>query len=120
MITPPQTLAQALEGLVGRALNTVVFVEDYVQFGFNGPGLTAYTRPTVRSESKELTWEEAGYCDTLRNLIGCPVERTAVDDREAVIFFKRGNAISISLRDEDYSGPEALEFSLDNTRNWVV
>jgi len=116
MISAPQTLAQALERLIGRTLNTVTFVEDYVQCGFGGLGLTAYTRPTVRCESKELTWGEAGYCDALRNLVGGLIERTAVNDQEAVIFWP----IVKSLRAQDYSGPEALEFALDNRRKWVV
>jgi hypothetical protein len=38
MTNTEQTLEEALGKLVGEPLSSVVFVEDYVQFGFNGPG----------------------------------------------------------------------------------
>jgi hypothetical protein len=34
--------------------------------------------------------------------------------------FESGATVLISLRDDDYRGPEALQFSLDDDRIWIV
>jgi hypothetical protein len=114
------TLAEALEKLVGRALSSVTFVADYIQFAFDGPGLTAYILPIVSSGSEHLESGQLGYRDSLCNQIGRCVQRVEVDDQHVSLLFKEGAAISISLLDKDYTGPEALQFSLDQQRIWVV
>jgi hypothetical protein len=116
-----QTLADALGKLVGRKLSSVTFVADYVQLAFDGPGMNAYTTPTVTSGSESLSLGQPGYRDALCAQIGCIVERTEVDKQRVSIVFESGAVISISLLDDDYRGPEALEFSLDERdRIWVV
>ena len=118
---PKQSLADALGELVGRELSSVTFVRDYVQLAFDGPGINAYTLPTVTRGSEVLSLRQPGYRDCLCEQIGCRVERTEVDDQRASIIFENGAVVSISLRDDDYRGPEALEFSLDRRdRIWVV
>ena len=120
-ISVKRTLAEALRRLVGEVLSSVEFVADYVQLWFNGPCLTAYTPPTIAWGSESLSSEASGYRDGLCRQIGYRVDRTEVDDKQALVFFANGAVISISLRDEDYRGPEALEFCLDRKdRIWVV
>lgn len=115
-----QTLANALGELVGHVLSSVEFVEDYVQLRFDGPCLTAYTAPIVTWGSESLSLGQPGYRDALCRQIGCRVERAEVDDQQVSIVFESGAAVSISLREDDYRGPEALQFSLDADRIWVV
>jgi hypothetical protein len=115
-----QTLADALGTLVGHDLSSVTFVRDYVQLAFDGPGVNAYTMPTVTSGSESLTPGQPGYRDSLCRQIGCRVERTDADDRRVSIIFENGTMVSISLRDDDYHGPEALEFRLDKDSIWIV
>jgi hypothetical protein len=115
-----QTLAEALGNLTGRVLGSVEFVADYVQLRFDGPSLTAYTPPTVSRGSEIHIWGQPGYRDALCRHIGCRVERTAVDGQQASIVFESGAAVSISLRDDDYRGPEALQLSLDEDHIWVA
>jgi hypothetical protein len=115
-----RTLADALEELIGRQLSSVTFVMDYVQLSFDGPCLTAYTMPTVTSGSQSFSLGYPGYRDALCARIACRVERTLVDDQRVSIIFE-GASISVSLRDEDYLGPEALQFCLDEKDCvWVV
>ena len=114
------TLAQALEKIVGSALSSVTFVADYVQLGFDGPGLNAYTLPVVRLGSQRVELGQPGYRDALCKQIGRRVERIEVDDQHVSIFFEEDATISISLLDKDYTGPEALLFSLNRERIWVV
>lgn len=115
-----QTLADALGTLVGHDLSSVTFVRDYVQLAFDGPGLNAYTMPTVISGSESLRLGQPGYRDGLCSQIGFRVERTTVNDASVTITFENGTMISISLRDEDYHGPEALEFRLNKDHIWMV
>lgn len=115
-----QTLESALGQIVGYVLSSVTFVMDYVQLAFDGPALTAYTLPMISLETGTLKWVQPGYRDALCAQIGRRVERTSVDRDHVAIVFSGGAAISISLRDEDYCGPEALEFSLDKDRKWVA
>jgi hypothetical protein len=115
-----QTLADALKNLVARELSSVTFVRDYVQLGFDGAGISAYTMPTVACGSERLSLGQAGYRDGLCRQIGSKVERTEVDSQLVAIVFEDGTVISISLRAEDYRGPEALQFALDDKCIWVV
>jgi len=116
-----QTLADALAKLVGHELSSVTFVRDYLQLAFDGGGMNAYTTPTVACGSESLSLGQPGYRDSLCRQIGCRVERTEVDDQRVAIIFEGGAAVSISLREDDYRGPEALEFSLDGKdRIWVI
>ena len=116
-----QTLADALEKIVGSTVSSVTFVADYVQFSFNGPGLTAYTHPTVCLSAHTYSWGQVGYRDALCDLIGSRIDRTTVGKQAVSVTFENGATVSISLRDEDYCGPEALLFALDTKdRIWVV
>lgn len=117
----PVTLAEALAKLVGRALSSVDFYADCVQFWFDGPRLTAYTLPTFAWGSESLSSGQPGYQDGLCKQVGCRVERSEVDPQRVSIVFESGVTVSISLRDDDYRGPEALEFWLDHrVCIWVV
>jgi len=116
-----QTLADALAKLAGEELSAVTFVRDYVQLEFDGPCLNAYTAPAVTHGSESLSLGQPGYRDVLCGQIGGRVECTKVDDQRVSIIFANGVVVSISLRDDDYRGPEALEFWLDRKdRIWVV
>jgi len=116
-----QTLSEALGKLVGHVLSSVEFVADYVQLWFDGSCMTAYTLPNVSQGSESLSSGQPGYRDALCRQIGCRVKRTDVGDQQVSIVFESGAAVSISLRDDDYRGPEALEFWLDKKdRVWVV
>jgi hypothetical protein len=102
-------------------LSSVTFVRDYVQLVFDGGGMSAYTAPTVTSGSESLSLGQPGYRDSLCGRTGCRVECTEIDDLRMSIVLEGGVVVSISLRDDDYRGPEALQFSL-NQRDciWVV
>lgn len=117
---PKPELTNALRKLVGHELSSVTFVRDYIQLAFDGSGINAYTTPTVSCGSESLKFGQPGYRDGLCRQIGRSVERSEVDGQRVSIIFESGTTVSISLREDDYRGPEALEFSLDNDHIWVV
>jgi len=111
----------ALQGLVGHTLSAVEFVEDYLQLRFDGGCISSYTQPTISWGDESLTWGQPGYRDALCRQIGCRVEHAEVAEGQYLsIAFENGALISISLRDDDYGGPEALQFRNDDGGIWVV
>ena len=97
--------------LVGEELNTVSFVMDYIEFGFNGPVLRALTRPIVDIGGELPRFPDPGSRDALCQLIGRTV--TAVEELEHVSLNVEltGNArLTIPLDDASYVGPEAMNF----------
>jgi hypothetical protein len=78
-----ETIADALGALVGRDLSSVTFVRDYVQLAFDGPGVNAFTMPTVTSGAENLSLGKPRYRDCLCQQIGCRVEGTEVNHRRA-------------------------------------
>ena len=112
-------LNSAIDRLKGRILSSVEFVQDYVQFRFDGPCLTAYTHPTINLEAQLYTWDTPGYFDKLHKMVGSTVIIAEADDYTVSVKFESGNIISISLRDEDYVGPEAIQFVDLDDGIWV-
>jgi len=113
-------LKAALAELVGRDLTSVEFVLDYIQLHFEKPCLTALTLPSVRGAGWEVKFGDPGYRDRLCEQIGVSVEAVDATEVEAVLRFANGNAIVISLRNEDYRGPEAINFTNGEGSWWVV
>jgi hypothetical protein len=107
--------------LINHPLSSVEFVQEYVQLRFDGPTLTAYTPPTVGlASSGVLAWAQAGYRDALCDLIGSVVRSVEVQPDAVRLGFESGSAICVSLKDDDYRGPEALQFSLETGKTWVA
>ncbi len=86
-------LNSAIGQLKGRVLSSVEFVQDYVQLRFDGPCLTAYTHPIFNPGTECLVWGASG--------------------------FESGAVISVSLLDEDYIGPEAVQFTSEDGSIWI-
>jgi hypothetical protein len=104
----------------GEQLSSVEFVQDYVQLRFDGPCLTAITRPIIKLGAIQLDWAASGYRDALCERIGKVVDSVSVSEKEAIdITFTDGAAISISLRPEEYRAAEAAIFT-DGPQRWDV
>ena len=102
---------QPLAVVVGRQLSSVEFIQDYLQFRFDGACLTAITHPRVKVGEAWFEWGTPGYRDQLCDRIKKVVTRAAVSEgREICIKFDDGACISISLRPDDYRAAEAAIF----------
>ena len=89
----------------GIEMTSVIFIRDYIQLVFEGINdtaiLTTYTLPTVYNNSK----------DELCLLINQKVEKVILLEKEAIkLIFEKNGIIEISLREQDYDGPEAAMF----------
>jgi len=96
--------------VVGRRLSGVTFVMDYVQLQFDPPPtINALTPITVRSGGRTAVSGD----EPFRNLLCEQIPKTVTDvslvDGEALTFsFEDGSTISLSLRQEHYVCPEAV------------
>lgn len=101
--------AALLDELRGEQLSAVTFVQDYLQLWFDGPGINVTNPLTVQSGSGSVTSWQPGFRDTLCAQITKIVAEVEVRDGEAfIIRFKDGSLISVSLRNQDYTSPEAI------------
>jgi hypothetical protein len=95
--------------LSGRRLHAVSFVLDYVQLQFE-PALTisAFTRVSVPPNGESVAGDDD---DQFRNLLCAQISKevglvTVRDAKSFDLTFDDGSGVSISLRPEDYVGPE--------------
>ncbi len=109
-----------MTSLIGLELSGVCFVRDYVQLQFDDRGLTALTLPVVIANGKTYVPGQQGYRDALCERIDHVVKETSFVEKEGIsIKFDDGFEISISLREKDYLGPEAVIFHDASNQTWV-
>jgi hypothetical protein len=100
-----------IDELVGRELASVVFVRDYLQFCFDGPCLTALISPVFVTATSAVLPGSTGWRDGLCSAIGIPVTSVRFTEREELcIEFANASRIVIPLREQDYIGPEAINY----------
>ena len=117
---PDRSTEQALEPIVGRELSAVVFVRDYIQLQFDDAGLSALNLPVIESGQETLAFGQPGSRDALCKRIGQAVRSASVKANERILIdFEDGSTLSISLRPDDYSGPEAAIFNNGPEETWV-
>jgi hypothetical protein len=101
-----------LDELISEQLAAVTFIHDYIQLQFGSPPtLNAYTVISVHSQGATLRSGNPGFAQALVDQINkrvCEVSREPSQRLE--IKFDDGSAIEISLRPDDYRGPEAFEY----------
>ncbi|HSC78013.1 MAG TPA: hypothetical protein VLB32_05565 [Candidatus Acidoferrales bacterium] len=100
-----------LDAIVGEQLSSVEFVQDYVQLHFDGPSIIAYVWPVVEVGGKAYRFGDSSYRDVLCGWIAHRIPTAfVVEEEELKIEFDDGAALSISLRPEDRTGPEAADY----------
>jgi hypothetical protein len=100
-----------VEKIVGEQLSSVEFVQDYVQLHFDGPTLTLFVWPVVAVDKQETHFGESSYRDVLCSRIAHIVTKVTMADDEALsVQFDDGSAITVSLKPEGRTVPEAGHF----------
>lgn len=102
-----------IEPIVGEQLSSVEFVQDYVQLHFDGPNLTLFVWPVISFDGTTVRFGDPCYRDELcRRISRNVVEVTSEADNFITIKFDDGSSMSMSLKPEDRTGPEAGYFSV--------
>lgn len=101
----------SLDALRGEPLSGVAFVQDYVEFHFDGKILRALTHASISLKSHTFTFPDEGSRDALCSLIGRGVERVDVHEEDRIeVAFDDGSVLRVPLGSADRSGPEAAHF----------
>jgi hypothetical protein len=109
-----------LQELVGRELSSVEFVRGYAQFRFDGPCLSAYTMPTIRTTSGTvLDSSTVGYADALVASIGKIVQAAEQGDTAIEIRFVNGPTVALSLKRSERRADEAATLTTDGATIWT-
>lgn len=108
--------------LRGEQLSAVTFVQDYIQLGFDGPGINVLNPTTVTTRAKTVTSWTPGFrdalCEQITKIVAVVEQRPS---ESLTIAFEDGSSLSISLRPEDYSGPEAyFAHGFKQNAGWVA
>jgi hypothetical protein len=102
-------MSDLLNQLKGEQLSAVTFVHDYVQLAFDGPSISVYMPMSVEANGATIRTGDEQFRNAICAQIAKQVENAALRVGEAlVITFNDGSRILISLREDDYSGPEAF------------
>lgn len=107
-----QDMSAVFSTIVGATLEAVTFVADYVQLRFDRAQLTAYTLPQVERADRFWSSGDDGWRDSICARIGVRVKSASCLCQRLQMDFEDGTVIAISLRDEDYRGPEAFMLSV--------
>ena len=103
------TPAALFEQLRGEQLSAVTFVQDYLQLWFDGPGINVTNPLTVQTGQLSVTSWQPGFRDALCSQIAKIVAAVECREGEAfIIRFEDGSQLSVSLREQDYTTPEAI------------
>ena len=100
-----------LAELQGLQLSSVEFVQDYFQLRFDGPVMTIYNPTTIElGNIKVKSW-----ADQFRNVICGQITKVVkkvdlLEKDSLVIEFEDKSRIIISLKEEDYQYPEAINY----------
>jgi hypothetical protein len=106
---------QTMREIIGEKLNEVVFgVFGHLSLDFDGPSLAAHNPVSLTIEERILRFGEPGFCDALCSQLGRVVSDVQISKDELRIVFVDQSSFAMSLREADYTGPEAgTYFSAD-------
>lgn len=119
--TTGKSSKNALGAIIGNQLSGVLFIQDYVQLQFDGPGLTALNWPTVTVGESDYTFGMSDYRNVLCERITKIVRRASVIERQEIrIELEDESSISIALTAPEDSGrSEMAIFDNGDADFWV-
>lgn len=116
-----ENVSKFWDELIGCQLSSVEFVQDYVQIRFNGPSINVTNPLTVKVNETKITSWDVGFRDLLCEQITKIVNEVNFEaEKTLTIRFIDNSEITISLRPEDYSSPEAIYAYGFKNNTWLV
>ena len=100
------------EELIGEKLSSVTFVVDYLQLSFDGPTISVYNPITIKNGNIATRFRDDEFKNQICLLIAKVVKQVTLSEKESLsVFFEDDSQIHISLKESDYTGPEAISCS---------
>ena len=109
--------------LIGEQLSSVEFVQDYVQFHFDGRTITAYVWPEVIFGKEAFSFGQESYRNKLCDLIGLEIKDLHYQEKDflILIFKNTDGVIRLNL---DPKNPDVISevaiFNDDLDKTWSV
>ena len=101
----------SIRDLVGEPVSAVCFVQNYVEFHFDGSIVRALSNPRLTLDDTVWRFPEPGARESFCNVIGAVVETVDVDDELSIVLrFDSGHTLFVPLDHESRVGPEAAHF----------
>ena len=100
--------AQSFEIILGETLSDVAFVLDYWQLQFDGPTINVMTPIELHDDAGSVNDGQFRFRERLSGQLGKAVIGTELSATALTITFEDRSTIAVSLREEDYHGPEAI------------
>jgi hypothetical protein len=105
------SLDAALQALIGEQLSSVTFVMDYGQLSFGDHRLTVFNPAAIAGLGYRIKDRDERFKNYLCDRISHKVVGAACRSGDCLtISVDDEGAIDISLRQQDYRGPEAINF----------
>jgi hypothetical protein len=100
------------EQLIGDELSGVTFVRDYIQLQFDPPPIMNILTPMIiESSGSQIAQSDVAFPNAIISQIGKLVSDLEYDPENYLrIVFSDSSKITISLKQQDYVGPEAIIF----------
>ncbi|HLM61527.1 MAG TPA: hypothetical protein VK308_12045 [Pyrinomonadaceae bacterium] len=98
------------DNLIGEQLSAVTFVMDYLQLQFNSQCLTVLNPLFVKVGGQSYTHNDTEFRNVVCERIARLVLKVTLSKQELRIDFDDSSSFAISLKEEDYSSPEAINF----------
>lgn len=116
------SLAEMLQELVGKELTSAKCVEDYIQLCFADLRLSVYNYSEVIHEnSRRVVPGDPTFEHELLRCIGHTIASVDfVNGDQLILVFNNLITLKVSLQDQDYRGPEALQFEDGSGKFWVA
>jgi hypothetical protein len=112
--------SKPFEAIIGEKLSAITFVLDYWQLQFDGPTINALSRMEVSANGLVLRDGHDQFRNLICGQIGVVATVTLVQPEAFTIILEDHSLIKISLKWEDYRGPEAMIFYGRNLSPCIV
>lgn len=97
--------------LINEPLSAVSFVQDYVEFHFDGRIVRSLTNPLLIEQKTTYRFPDTGSRDILCSLIGQTVDSISVSNHESItLHFLGGKNLIIPLAAPTKEHPEAAHY----------
>lgn len=118
----PKSSSYPLSLLINRELSEIDFVQSYYQLVFQETRLSVYSNNSQIKVNNNLYDTQSDlFYRLIINCINQFVKKINITENESIkLTFTNGYLLAISLKPEDYVGPEAAMFTDHDTNVWNV
>ena len=105
--------------ILGKQIDSVEFVMDYLVVNFDYGALNFYTWPAIELDGKEYRYRDFKYRDIIRGFAGCVVSSLDITEEMFYLGLSENRSIYCLLGSDEQEIPEEVEFSSHGVW-WII